>query len=550
MQRMETIADPAAARAPPAHAWHRPADTADPNGPSPRVGPDPAQGLLDRPIFESFALVARRQPDALAVQAGASRVTYGRLLAQATALAVRLTAATGPGEAIAVLLADPVDVSCAILACLAAGRPCVNLNVAHPAARLTDILAAAAPAVLVVAGEAAPCAVPSGIRLVPLNGPQADTVESPPRPGASDAPCLVIYTSGSTGMPKGIVRSPAQMLVRARQRIQNFQLGPSDRTVLLFALSSGPAVSAFLAVLLSGGALHFADATVIGARGVLDLARMVGATKLVSGLAMLRVLFALPGADAAFARLRGVFAGSDPVFLHDIEKWRKAMPRGCAVQIAYGLTEGAPLSVWFVPPTLPSGTTRLPVGRLVPWTEFAITGPDGSPVAGDEPGELWARGRMLSLGEWRQGGCVPGRLLSDPDDPAGAILRTGDLVRLRDDGLLEFLGRIDDQIRIRGNRVEPAELELVLRETPGVAEAAILARRTAGDPVLVAFAVPDAGVDLGLHDVAMRRLGASLPSYMMPARLHVVAALPRLPTGKIDPAGLARLDDAARDGGG
>jgi acyl-CoA synthetase (AMP-forming)/AMP-acid ligase II len=547
MVGMETIADPATARTPPAHAWHRPADAADPNGPSPRVGPDPAVGLLDRPIFESVALVARRQPDALAVQAGARRVTYGRLLAQATALAVRLTADTEHGAAVAILLPDPVDATCAILACLAAGRPCLSLNVALPPARLTEILADAAPGALVVAGDAAPCAVPLGIRMISLNGRQADTGESPPRQGAPDAPCLVTYTSGSTGRPKGIVRSAAQMLVRARKRIQNFQLGPSDRTLQLYSLSNGPGVSTLLSALLSGGALYFADPTLIGARGVLGLARMVGATQLVSGLAMLRVLFALSGAGAAFATLRGVYAGSDPVFLHDIENWRKAIPCRCVIHIGYGLTEGSPLAAWLVPPILPAGTMRLPVGRLVPWTEFAITGPDGSPVAGDDPGELWARGRMLSLGEWRQGRCVPGSLLTDPDDPAGAILRTGDLVRLRQDGLLEFLGRVDDQIRIRGYRVEPAEVERVLRQTPGVADAALLTRRGVGDPVLVAFAVAaDDAVPATVVKAASDDLSAALPAYMRPARLHVVAFLPKLPSGKFDPAALARMDDALR----
>jgi acyl-coenzyme A synthetase/AMP-(fatty) acid ligase len=199
------------------------------------------------------------------------------------------------------------------------------------------------------------------------------------------------------------------------------------------------------------------------------------------------------------------------------------------------------------------------------------------------------RGRLLSLGEWRQGSCVPGRLLVDPDDPSGAILRTGDLVRQRTDGLLEFLGRIDEQIHIRGNRVEPAEIEHVLRHTPGVADAAILARRTAGDPVLVAFVVPalvpgvavepaphdavsaslqdipttrlseDATTRLQadmtarlrddatarLRDDATARLRATLPSYMLPTRLHVIATVPKLPGGKIDPSALERLDDAA-----
>jgi acyl-coenzyme A synthetase/AMP-(fatty) acid ligase len=258
------------------------------------------------------------------------------------------------------------------------------------------------------------------------------------------------------------------------------------------------------------------------------------------------MLFALDGAGAAFARLRSVYTTSESLLRQDIDAWRSVLPSGCVVWIGYGLTEGAPLTGWFVSTDVPDAAARLPVGYPMPWHELAITDARGAPVPDGQAGELWARGRLLSLGEWRQGRCVPGRLLADPDDPLGAILRTGDLVRRRPDGLLEFLGRVDEQVRIRGNRVEPAELEHVLRETPGVADAAVLALRTPGDPLLVGFVVPVGVVPAArLREAVTARLHATLPPYLRPARLHVVSAVPRLPGGKIDPGALERLDDVS-----
>jgi len=600
---------------PAAHAWWRitanpPGDHGPPNPPrtdpeqgSPNpAGPDPGQdfpdplrpapeqNLRDRPLFAAFAEVARRQPEAPAVQAGARSVLYGELLDRATALAERVNAATAPGAAVATLLPDPVDAACGILACLAAGRPCISLNPDHPAARLADILADAGAGGLIVPLGSSPLALPCALPLIPLHAfTPASTAPAgtagTPSPAAQDAPCLVIYTSGSTGRPKGIVRSQRQMLARAAHRAEQFRLSPADRMLLLYPLSSGPGVTALFAALLSGGTLHVANASAIGARSVLAAARGAGITTVSGVPALLRMLFALDGAGEAFAHLRSIYTSSESLLRQDVEAWRRVLPPGVAIRIGYGLTEGAPLADWFLPANLPGTAARLPIGYPIPWHDFAITDPDGTPVPDGRPGELWARGRLLSLGEWRQGRCEPGRLLADPDDPSGAILRTGDLVRRRPDGLLEFLGRTDQQVRIRGNRVEPAELEHVLLQASEVADAAVLARRTEGDPVLVAFVVAAATLETAprdaatvppgdaatapprkvataqsrdalsapprevptarLRDLLTERLHATLPSYMLPTRLHVVAAVPKLPGGKVDPRALERLDDAS-----
>jgi amino acid adenylation domain-containing protein len=544
-----------AAHRPLAHAWWRPTESpphrvgsSDPAGIDP-AGIDPDARFLDRPLFESFAAIAQREPTALAVVVGARSATYGDLLTHAASLAARIDTAAEPGVAVATLLPDPEDAVCGILACMAAGRPCIVLNPEHPAARLDDILADAAAGGLIVGPDGARSARPSATKLIPLRASSLAIAAAAPRPASQDAPGLIVYTSGSTGQPKGVVCSQRQMLARAGHRIRQLRLTPADRSLSLYPMSSGPGIVAALTALLSGGTLHVASASAIGARGVLGVARDARINTVASVPALLRTLLALDGAGEAFADLRSIATSSDSLLREDLATWRRVLPSGCLVRTGYGLTEGAPLADWFLPADIPGTAARLPIGYPAPWHAFAITDAEGAPVPQDQPGELWVRGRLLSLGEWRQGRCVPGRLLADPDDPMGVILRTGDLVRRRPDGLLEFLGRIDAQIRIRGNRVEPAEIEVVLRRTQGVADATVLARRLGGDTMLVAFVVPADGMSAGegtraIREAAIARLREALPSYMRPTRLHVISAVPKLPGGKVDPGALERLDDA------
>jgi acyl-coenzyme A synthetase/AMP-(fatty) acid ligase len=209
------------------------------------------------------------------------------------------------------------------------------------------------------------------------------------------------------------------------------------------------------------------------------------------------------------------------------------------------MSEAAPLTEGFLPRDLPEVRARLPIGYLNADHEYAISNDRGQPVPLGGEGELWVRGRLLSLGEWDAGRCVPGRLLVDATDPALSVLRTGDVVRLRPDGLLDFIGRTDTQVKIRGNRVEPAEVEDALRRSADVADVAVLARRVGEETVLVAFVVrADGGDEAALRERLMQGLRAALPSYMHPSRIVFIDRLPRTRNGKLDAAALLARSDA------
>jgi len=295
--------------------------------------------------------------------------------------------------------------------------------------------------------------------------------------------------------------------------------------------------------LMAGACFYPINVPRSGARTVLAVARRERITLLTGTPSLLRVLFGLHGAGPAFRHLRALYTTGETLLRADLDAWRRVLPDACRVAYVYGMSEAAPLAEWFLPRELPPVRARLPIGYLNADHEYAISNDKGQPVQLGEEGELWVRGRLLSLGEWDAGRCVSGRLLADPADPASSVLRTGDVVRLRPDGLLEFIGRTDTQVKIRGNRVEPAEIEDVLRRSADVADVAVLARRTGKETMLVAYVVRVAGDDEDLlRNGLMQNLRAALPSYMHPSRIVFIDRLPRTRNGKLDTEALLAPD--------
>ncbi len=361
---------------------------------------------------------------------------------------------------------------------------------------------------------------------VAANPARLDTPEA-------DDPALVIYTSGSTGQPKGIVRSHRQVAYLGWKKLHRFHLNPVDKVLAPYTLTTGGGVVGCMMTLMSGAAFYPINLPTTGARAMLDLARQERITLLTGTPSLLRVLFALSGAREALASLRALYTTGETLARADVVAWRTVLPADCRIAYVYGMSEAAPLAEWFLPRRLPQ-QARLPIGFLNADHEYAIAAAASEPPVTAE-GDLWVRSRLLSLGEWRGGRLVPGRLLADPDDPSSAVLRTGDVVRLRPDGLIEFIGRSDSQVKIRGNRVEPAETEEVLRRSPGVADVAVLARRSGEETVLVAFIVPVAcHGGPALSDALTRALRAALPAFMHPAHMVFIDRMPRTPTGKPD----------------
>lgn len=524
---------------PPADAWWSPVpmtpDCEHLSGPGFSA---PGVDFLNAPIFATFAAVAHRTPDALALHAAGRMITYSEMLKHAEAMAGLLADTTSAGAGIAVLLADEADVAVAFLACLAAGRICLLLNPENPPERVAAILATARPAaVLLAEGQAEP-ALPSDTKrvIMPRSLPEASSRSF--QPCDIDAPAAVIYTSGSTGAPKGVVRSQRQLLSRAQHKILQFHAGSDDRILSIYPLTAGPGVTAMCTALLCGAAIHTGAMHGGGLRGVLGLLRDQRISIVTAVPVMLRTLLALPDAREAFACVKGVYSTSEATLRKDILAWRAVLPPGCAIVTGYGLTEGAPLADWLLPADLPEADTRLPIGYPTALHQYAITDADGVPVPDGVVGELWARGSLLSLGEWRAGRCVPGRLLADPTDPSRSVLRTGDLVCRQPDGLMTLIGRVDQMVKIRGNRIVPGMVQDALSRGPGVADAAVVVTRADTNADLIAYIVPARDSQIDRRGL-IHELRQAMPSYMVPSRFTFLRSLPRLPNGKVDTVRLA-----------
>lgn len=514
------------------------------NGPEGRACTELADTDLARPVFALFARAAQVHGERIALDDGSARLTYGEALAAANALAQRLAHETSPGELVGILLPSSCDFMLAMLACLAAGRLFVPLDSHYPAAWLGGVMRDCGLAAAIGRFDDPEVAaqVPEAVRRIDLG----DATRVPPAPlipVGPDAPAFVLFTSGSTGRPKGIVNSQRALLRRVAQYVEAAHVDASDRFLPLSSECTIAGLRERFTALLSGAGLHLIDVQRSGARQILDRLAQARITMIYAVPALLRTLMQLD-AGAAPDSLRNVRVGGDAVLWSDVDALRGWLPQECRIQLGYSSTE-APIMQWFVPRDFPREGPRVPLGFPLAGNALAIVGETGEAATPGEPGELVLRSPYVALGRWDNGRVDASGFPPDPKDPSCRIHATGDLVRLRPDGLIDLVGRKDRQIKIRGIRVEPGELEAAIRRHAGVRDAAVYPRRVGRHWQLIAYVV-------GAADVARLKteLRETLPAALQPRQIHKVDAVPRLASGKLDMAGLAALDEAASRGEG
>lgn len=495
----------------------------------------------ETPILAHLHAITRAAPHAIAVQDGTRGVSFQDLLSTAAALAGAIAARVPAGVPVGIRLPDGVGWPIAQLACLIAGVPSVGIDPASPPERLRALMDVGNLAALVTDTPIAhlPCIPPDA------SGPACS---GPSRAIPQDAAAFIVFTSGSTGQPKGIVHSQRSVLHRAGLLVNSGHLRPSDAYLSLNMAATVGALLNTIAAWISGATLH----RVAGASGPLGLGRVLhhirthGVTAMIGVPAIYRALTRLSAARDALSSVRLVSSNGDALLTADLAQMRAVLPPDCHIQMIYGATESQ-AGLRFVPATEAGTTPQVPAGQPVPGTQFAILREDGSPVAPGEAGALHIRSRYTAIGEWRDGGCVPGRLPFDGDPHAGwRAYAMGDVVRQREDGVLVVIGREDRQLKINGVRIEPIEIEAVLRGDAEVREAIVLPVATAIGTDLVAFvAAPEAASAEDLHARLTQHLAARLTASMRPRRLHVLPALPMLSGNKVDAVALRAHDRAA-----
>ncbi len=508
-------------------------------------------------VLLAHQLVAARaaaDPEALAVAGGGERLSYGELDARAGRLACHLRElGIGREAAVTVCLERSPALLVAMLAVLKTGGAYLPLDPAYPPERLAGILAeAAAPLVLTREGlrDRLPVEV-SGARVLAL-----DSLDLPPSPGGSgvrmgeggqggDGLAYVIYTSGSTGVPKGIEVTHGSLRNLITWHHGVYGIRPGDRAALIAGPGFDASVMEIWPLLAAGASIHVPDdETRIAPRRLLDwlVRERITLCFLPTPLAELVLREEMPAGLA----LRALFTGGDKLMRGP----RPGLP--FPVYDHYGPAECTVVTTWTPAPPDPAAPS---IGRPIRNDRVYLLDRDLAPVPLGAPGELFCGGGGLARGYRRRPDLTAERFVPDPFAPGGRLYRTGDLARFRPDGMLEFLGRLDDQIKVRGFRLELGEVEAAITRHPGVAACAVVARRDdRGDVRLAAYVVPEAALEeppIQLTGSDLRRaLRARLPEHMVPAVVVLLDALPLTPNGKIDRRALPEPPAAQAAGAG
>jgi amino acid adenylation domain-containing protein len=526
--------------------------------------PDPAMPIPaphHDPLARQFRTAAARWPAAPAVEQGDRAWSYGELAAAAEALALRLTS-TGiaRGEPVAVRGVRSFGLVAGALGVLLAGGALLPLDRRLPAERQRRMLEQAGARRLLRVGE--PAAADDGLDGLALAvlavDPDSGRPTCPPGgaaaaagPGASgplpepapDDPAYVFFTSGTTGVPNAVVGRQSGLGHFLDWQRTTFDVGPGDRVAQLTGLSFDVVLRELFLPLTSGAVLCLPDEdlAVAGAAAPAWLAQS-GITLLHTVPSLALAWIASGAGEVRLPRLRCVFFAGEPLTGELVNRWRAAFDHHGEVINLYGPTETTLAKCWYrVAPEPRPGVQ--PLGAPLPDTQALILADGGRRCGALETGEIVVRTPFRTLGFLQPETGGQHRFVANPfrDDPADLLYRSGDLGRFGADGLLEILGRRDGQLKIRGVRVEPAEIERALRRHPGVREVAVVADG-AGGGRLVACVVPQVSDGSSPSPAELGRLAReSLPAPIVPSHFVLVAALPLTANGKLDRARLLEI---------
>ncbi|HEX2132999.1 MAG TPA: amino acid adenylation domain-containing protein [Actinophytocola sp.] len=479
---------------------------------------------------------ARSAPDSVAVLAvGGERITYRELDERANGLANVLRGhGVGPETPVGLLLAAGPDALVGLLGVLKAGGYYVPLDPGWPALRRRAVVADCGARVLLAATDA------GGVTLTPdaFGTPAPEPPDVPRAPGRL---AYAVYTSGSTGTPKGVGVQHDTLANLTGAFVERHGFGPGQALLMVPPLSFDASVGDVFPALVTGMTLVLhPEPAALGGAELLRLCAEYGITAVDTAAALWRRwvddLAGLPEA-AHGSPLRVLMVGGEAVPTSAVREWAALTGGRVALHNHYGPTEATVCATAYETvdaSEVDAGT--LPIGTPLPNVRTYLLDAALRPVPVGVPGELYVGGDAPARGYLGAPGATAAAFLPDPfgDVPSGRMYRTGDLARLRRDGTLEFLGRADEQVKLRGNRIELGEVRAALAAHPLAAEVAAAVR----DDVLVGYLVPRTGATLPGPAELRAFCAERLPEYMMPAAFVVLDALPLTRNGKVDTAAL------------
>jgi amino acid adenylation domain-containing protein len=489
-----------------------------------------------------------RSPNAVAVVSDNASITYRELDCRANGIAHRLQAmGIGPDAVLAVCLDRSIDMVAAFLGILKSGAAYLPVDVSYPADRIAYILQDACVSAVIAAPHTA-ASVPDGIARVVILDHKRLEDQSAARPEANASPnhaAYVIYTSGSTGKPKGVVIEHRSIVNHVLWMRSRWPMGASDAVLQCASPSFDASVWEIWNALATGAQLVIANP-----RGYADpgyLTRRIMEDQVTHALlvpAVLELLAQHPDFERCTS-LRCLFPGGEAL-KHSLVQLIRTR-RDIEIVNLYGPTETTiNATFWVTGDSEPRSGPIEPIGRPIANDRAYILDSNLQPVPIGVPGELHIAGASVGRGYLRRPELTAEKFIPDPFVPGGRAYKTGDLCRFRADGVIEYLGRNDRQVKVRGFRIELGEIEASLSQHGSVRQAAVIAREdTPGDVRLFAYLVPAAGDNPS--DADLRRfLRDRLPDYMVPAAFVVVPSLPLTSSGKLDTKALPVPDAVPR----
>ena len=502
----------------------------------------------DRCVHHLLEGQAERTPDAVALVDEDTQLTYRDLHYRADRLARHLRRlGVGPDVLVGICVERSLEMVVGLLGILKAGGAYVPLDPAYPPGRLAFMLEDAQIPVLVTQQSLLARLPVHTAHAVCLDAnweaPAPGDAEPPPPEVTPDHLAYVIYTSGSTGKPKG-VQVPHRAVVNFLQSMRD-QPGVTalDTLLAVTTLSFDIAALELYLPLTVGGRVVVASRA-MATDGNLLVARLAatGATAMQATPATWRML--LDAGWSANPALK-IFCGGEAL---PKELAAALLPRGASLWNLYGPTE---TTIWSTVHRVTGEERAIPVGRPIANTECYVLDKEGEPVPIGVPGELHIGGVGLARGYLNRPDLTAERFIPSPLCAGGGarLYKTGDLVRYLPDGTLEYLGRLDHQVKVRGFRIELGEIEHALAQHPGVRQAVVVAREDApGDQRLVAYVLPAAAARPSVPEM-QERLRAVLPPYMVPGTFVTMDTLPLTPNGKVDRRALPPPEAPSREGG-
>ncbi|HWH80587.1 MAG TPA: non-ribosomal peptide synthetase [Candidatus Binatus sp.] len=506
-------------------------------GRSRKRGPGNPDGM-SRSLTARFEQQVSLHGERIAIKSRNCTLTYDELNRAANRLARAIESLARPDqEPIALLFKHSAALLTANLAVLKTGRPFVQIDDKLLHRRAARVLEDAGARLIITDGEhydlGRKLAVDDHV-VLDVDALPDDLADS--NLGLSIAPTTIAYinyTSGSTGEPKGVMSDHGSELHSILVKAKALAITPADRISLLRSHNVGATSDALLG-LLNGAALCLLELKEEALAGLAEWLINEDVTVFTCVASVFRHMLRDPGMRHEFPRVRIVHVGGEPLFQSDVALFRAHFADGCRLVNRLGISETKTASYYFLDKKSAVEESVVPVGFALDGYEIAVLDEQGKPAGANCVGEIAVKSRYLACGYWRRPELTQAKFVADPVDSGARVFLSGDLGYLRLDGCLVHVGRKDFQTKIRGHRVELAEVEIALLDIARVRQAAVVTReRSDGSARLLAYVAFHDEPDLTVSQLRAA-LEEKLPNYMIPAAFIVMARLPITASGKID----------------